>query len=182
MSFTPRHRLLALRVIGIALTACCLSGCSTVSRAPNADPATVARRQAAWTGIHQVNYAYLQHGGENDVSMSLILSPALPPFFQSWSEAETRVTSSSSVRRVAAIPGEVAEYRSSDLSGGAESLQRASRNTLVKASFDPGYTTLTLLYLNSAFHGLLQRSFRLDESAEPPVVVGDEGSVYTKLP
>jgi hypothetical protein len=172
----------ALPLLLLALLALALAGCATASRAPSVDAATLARRQAAWAGAHRVYDAYLEYGGKNEVSMDLILSPTTPPVFRSWSEAESRVTPSSSARRVAAIPGEVAEYRSSDLSGGAESPQRQSRNKLVKASFDPDYTVLTLLYRDSAFDGLLKRTFRLDESTEPPRVVGDEGSVYTKLP
>jgi hypothetical protein len=144
--------------------------------------ATLAHRQAAWTGSHHVYYAYLQYGGENEVSKNLILSPTIPPVFQSWSETATRLTPSSTTRNHAAIPGEVSTTRASDLSGGVENTQHQSHNKLVKAIFDPDYTTLTLHYRNSAFDGLLKRSFRLDESSQPSVIVGDEGSIYTSKP
>ena len=157
-----------------------LVGCSNIPGSPSPDRATLARRQAVWAGTHRVHDVADVYGGKNEFSMVLVISPNTPPVFQSWSQSETRVTPSSTARRIAAIPGEVAEYRASDLSGGVESLQRHSVNKLVKASFNRDYTMLTLLYRDSAFDGLLKRTFRLDESTEPPRVVGDEGSVYTK--
>ena len=165
-----------------AAIALALTGCASAPHAPTADPDTIARRQTVWAGAHQVRHAALEYGGENEATMTLVLSPTTPPVFQSWSESETRVTPSSVTRRRAAIPGEIVATRASELSGGDESVQQQFRNALVKASFDPDYTTLTLLYRDSSFDGLLKRSFRLDESTEPHRVIGDEGSVYTKLP